>query len=266
MDVAHRHRHCHDAAAAARRHHAGRIVGADDGGLDLIGDALLLAEGLGGRKQAAVHDRSFVLKVEHRPLAQRADPLGGRHTRHVGGGIALHRNRDVRRYGKGRVARRPADLLLGGEGHSDVVGERFVQQLKQQEAPHAVVQRLGGHSAPAVGIKAGGKGGKISQLDVLHRLLAAGRADVDVELVILQHRVAVGGALQVDRFCPDHAGDAAFQPHPLADDHPGVHPAHRVEAQQAALLDVGDDKADLIHVGGKEHLVFGGFLALLLTD
>ena len=80
------------------------------------------------------------------------------------------------------------------------------------------------------------------------------------------HRVAVGGALQVNRLCPDHAGNAAFQPHPLADDHPGVHPAHRVEAQQAALLDVGDDKADLIHVGGKEHLVFGGFLALLLTD
>ena len=51
--------------------------------------------------------------------------------------------------------------------------------------------------------------------------------------------------------------------HRPADDNPFIDAAHRRETQHAAVLHIGDEKSDLIHMRGQHQLLGGCFLALL---
>ena len=54
--------------------------------------------------------------------------------------------------------------------------------------------------------------------------------------------------------------------HRLADGHPAVHPAHKVEFEEALVGDPGDDHSHLVHVGSQHQLVPGGLFAPFKDD
>src|SRR5690606_33959773 len=79
---------------------------------------------------------------------------------------------------------------------------------------------------------------------VLFGLLLTGRSDVDEQLV----EVDVFGPFD---FLDAHGADDAVVKHDLlAQQRRGAHAAHGGEAQEAVVVDVGDDDADFVHVGG----------------
>ena len=83
------------------------------------------------------------------------------------------------------------------------------------------------------------------------RLLAVLGADVDVQLAQLGHLLAVLLAQQVDRFAPTTPGSGPplrDQLGALADEDLGVPAADAGEPQEALIVDVRDDQADLIDV------------------
>ena len=83
------------------------------------------------------------------------------------------------------------------------------------------------------------------------RLVAVGRADVDVQVLELRDLLAVVVAQQVDRLLADHAGDDAVARgdlDALADEDHRVPAADAGEPQEAVVVDVVDDQADLVDV------------------
>ena len=71
----------------------------------------------------------------------------------------------------------------------------------------------------------------------------------------------------MDGLQADHAGDL-FLPddHRLANGHPPVHPAHKVELEETVFGDAGNDDPHLVHVGGQHQPVPGGLFALFKDD
>jgi hypothetical protein len=71
----------------------------------------------------------------------------------------------------------------------------------------------------------------------------------------------------VDRLRAHHAHDvlAAVDDHALGGERLRIESADRVEADEALVIDVGDDEADLVHVGGG-HDFFGGRAAFFQGD
>ena len=76
-------------------------------------------------------------------------------------------------------------------------------------------------------------------------------ADVDVHVLDLGGLLAVLLLEQVDRLLADHAGDLAVvaaDDHPLADEVLRVPAADRAEPEEALVVDVADEQADLVDV------------------
>ena len=63
---------------------------------------------------------------------------------------------------------------------------------------------------------------------------------------------------------PNYTGNPLIShQHPLARHHSFVDSSYRSHLQKAILCNMGDNKANLIHMGGKHKLRFGPFSALL---
>ncbi len=83
------------------------------------------------------------------------------------------------------------------------------------------------------------------------RVVAVLGADVDVQVLELGRLLALLVLEQVDRLLADHAGDRALARgdlDPLADEDHRVPAADAAEPQEAVVVDVVDDQADLVDV------------------
>jgi hypothetical protein len=93
--------------------------------------------------------------------------------------------------------------------------------------------------------------GDVADAHVLARLLAVGRADVDVQLADLRDLLALLAAQQVDRLLAHDSPDGAvlgLQHDALADEDLRIPAADFGEPQVAVVVDVRDDQADLVDV------------------
>ncbi len=116
-------------------------------------------------------------------------------------------------------------------------------RLSSARETSAPVEQLGG---------LGVDHGDVADTHVLARLLAVGRADVDVQLADLGDLLALLVAQQVDRLLADDAPDRAalrvLEHDALADEDLRVPAADFGEPQVAVVVDVRDDQADLVDV------------------
>ncbi len=130
----------------------------------------------------------------------------------------------------------------------------MLHQAQHVVATHPVIQRLGAHKPVAkLGVR-GIKGRVGAQGAQLLGLLLVLGANVDIQVVVAQHALAVLRRLQVDGHSANHAGQLVLpNHHPLGYDDPGVDAAYRAEAQQPLLGVARDDKAHLVHVCGHHH-------------
>ncbi len=166
----------------------------------------------------------------------------------------------------GRLGTAEADFLLDGEDRVEIVGWRAfrVFQLTEgcQEDKHgcAVVERLG-VDAIAEFHELGQAGDEIADADDFIDL-GFGHPGIDEivgELGVFSFFLR---RHDVDRFGAEHADDffAAVDDDALRGESFRVESANRVEADETFVVDVGDDEADLVHVGGG-HGFFGVGLA-----
>ena len=149
-------------------------------------------------------------------------------------------------------------LLLDSEGEGQVV-VRLSQPLHGHEEHHAgnPVVQVGGED-PASALEGGGVvDRRVPHLHHGFGLFLVPGADVHVEVLQL-HLLGLHLALQ-----GHHAFDAVGKPDGSAQHLVGGQAAYRAEAEEAVLVNVGDDQPDGVHVGGKEHL---GPLPLLVTE
>ncbi|CAA9477717.1 MAG: hypothetical protein AVDCRST_MAG13-960 [uncultured Solirubrobacteraceae bacterium] len=243
--------HVHDVGVRARARRGGRHG---------VGDPL----GLRGRLHAVEEhgmERGAALEHRARPelvLAERADLDPGR-VRRV---RDVHDHRDVGAQPVGGRARAvEADLLLD-RGHGDHVARRAARaghearSLVGDEGPEPVVHRLGDRAAVGQFDGIAGQHRGVPDADHPARLVAVRGADVDVELLELRDALAVVVLEQVDRLAPDDARDlAAARAHhdALAHEDLRIPAADGGEPQEARVLDVGDDEADLVDVADDGH-------------
>ena len=91
----------------------------------------------------------------------------------------------------------------------------------------------------------------VTDADQASSLVAIDGADVDVEILDLGYLLAIVFLEQMDRLSPDHAGHrtvAGGDAHALADQHHRVPATDLTEAQEPAVVDVGNVNADLVDV------------------
>ncbi len=153
-----------------------------------------------------------------------------------------------------------ADFFHDGLHAVEVVGVgralEVAQNVDDDGAADAVVEGLG-----EVGLAAGHDDeSAVGHDGVAHAdagglgLGFVGGADVDVHVLFLDHLAALVGREQVGGLGPDDADDVA--PVGLDDDALGeeglIPPAAELEElEEAVVVDVGDDEADLVHVAGE---------------
>jgi hypothetical protein len=133
------------------------------------------------------------------------------------------------------------------------------QHLDDQGAADAVIERLG-QVGPGVGqhgeAAIGHDGVAVADAGG-HDLGPAGRAEVDVHVLLFDHLVALVGRQQVGRLGAD---DAQYVPlvgldqHALAEQHLVPPAAEGQELDEAVVGNVGGDEADLVHVAGEHDL------------
>ena len=136
------------------------------------------------------------------------------------------------------------------------------QRLQGDVGAEPVVHRAGDQPLAGEAHRLGGDDDRVADPDQLSRLVAVGGADVDVEAFQLDDLLALVGVEQVDRLAPDNARHQAVpSPHldPLPDQDLRIPTADRSEPEEALLVDVGDDEADLVDVA--DHGEQGSVLA-----
>ena len=152
------------------------------------------------------------------------------------------------------VARRAAGL---GHQPGDLEGHEAAQAVVHGARHDAAVRELDGLA---------GDHGDVADAHQAARVLAVLRADVDVEVAQLRDLLALLVAQQVDRLLAHHAGDHAAARgdlHALADEDHRVPAADAGEPQEAVVVDVVDDQADLVDVAddGEQRPVGGALHA-----
>jgi hypothetical protein len=166
-------------------------------------------------------------------------------------------DRDVgaQRVGGRRGAAERRLLLDVGDGH-DVAGGAAglghqARRLEGDERAQAVVHRA--REGAVVG-QLDGLGGEHRHVPDAHQRAGLGpvlRADVDVQVLQLGHLLAVVRFEQVDRLLADrtdHDTVPGRELDALADEDLRVPAANPGEAQEAVVVDVRDDEADLVDV------------------
>ena len=150
-----------------------------------------------------------------------------------------------------------ADLLLHGEGAGDVAGIVVFQEAHQGHATHAVVQGLGLDQPRAELLPVGAKAHIVARFDQLFGLLLGGGADVDIQIVMLEHFFKFGAGLQMDGLGADDAGHFRVpHQHRLGYHHARVDAAHGFVAQKAVVVDAQHHKAYFVHMRGEQHVFF----------
>ena len=185
------------------------------------------------------------------------------HPRQVGSGGGLQHQGHLRGDGEGRAKGPPgAHLLLGGEGEGHVQGQVLLQQLEHHCAAHPVVDGPGLEQTAAKRLRFAHKGPVIPQLHQFFGGFLILCPDVDIEGLRLGDLLPLLSGGQVDGFQADDSGDLALSNQDrLADGHPAVHPAHKVEFEKAVLGDPGDNHPHLVHMGAEHQLISRGLLA-----
>ena len=144
------------------------------------------------------------------------------------------------------VTATPGDVAgrAAGLGHEprDLVGD---------EAAEPVVHRARDDAAVRVLDRLAGDHRDVADAHPAARLVAVGGADVDVQLAQLGDLLALLLLEQVDRLLADDAGDGAVARgdlDALADEDHRVPAADAAEPEEALVVDVVDDQADLVDV------------------
>ena len=221
------------------------------------GEGDLLA--LGGRVQQLEDDR-----VEHRAaLDDRAvaelvlADLVDVDARRAGLVRDVDDDRDVGLQAVGGGARAAErDLLLHDAAGRDVAGRAAglgddARGLERDEGAEAVVHRARDDAVVVQLERLAGDHGDVADAHELARLVAVLGADVDVQVAQLGDLLALLLAQQVDRLAPDDAGQRAVardELTALADEDLRIPAADADEAQEAVVVDVRDDQADLVDV------------------
>ncbi len=115
----------------------------------------------------------------------------------------------------------------------------------------AVVHRLGDQTGSAYLERDAVDHDRVADADQLLGLFTAVDAEVDVHLLELDDLLALLGVEQVDRLAAGDTGHGAVvagDGDPLADQYLWVPATDRGEVEEALLVDVGDDQADLVDV------------------
>ena len=221
-----------------------------------------------GAEQPPVIDGGPVHIGDHRAFSRGAHLPVVVHPGQIGGGGGLQHQGDVRLHGESRSKGPPgAHLLLSGEGEGHVHGQLLPQQGEHDGAANSVVDGLGlQHPLPQL-LRLTQEGAVSSGPDQSQGLVLVGSSDVQIHAVRLGDLLALLPADQVDGLQADDPGDLfRAQHHRLADGHPAVHPAHKVELAKALVGDAGDDQAHLVHVGCQQQLGPVGPAALFEHD
>ena len=153
----------------------------------------------------------------------------------------------------GRGARH-RDLLLHDGAGQHVAGRTAggrdgARDLERDERAEPVVHRPRDGAAVRELDRLGGDHGDVAVAHRRPRLLAAARADVDVQLTHLGNLLALLLALEVDRLAADDPRQRALAGvhlDALADEDLRVPAADPGDAQEPLVVDVRDDQADLV--------------------
>ena len=218
----------------------------------LLGQDLQLGDHLGVADHGGVHDLDGGAAAQLAAAGMLGAQLVGGH-RHV------HHHGVVGVDGVGRRFCPPKpQFLLSGKDKIEVIAA-VLETLHSQEEGQAgnAVVHIGRDEPVAGGIGWGVVDGGVPDADHGPGLVGVVSADVDIEVV-------QGHVLRLHRLAEaDDAPDAVLEPDGGGDKVGGVEPSHLAEAEEALLLDVGDDAADGIHMGGKHH---PGAAPLLVGD
>ena len=251
-------------AAARGGHQAAALIAAAHRFLGLVGDVMRIRQRphlfiqVVGVYGAPVH------KGHHRPIAQTAHLFLLRHPGQVARRGGLHRYRDVGPQGVGSgLAAKAAHLLLHRKGEAAVTEQLLTNHRQQHGAAGPVVQRAAGHTAFAVVYHRPGKGHYIPQGNQLFGLGLVLGADVDLHIADLARVTALFIIAQVHRLAAHHPGDGVItHQHHAAAGHLRLYAAYRRKGKEALFINVGDNKAHFVHMGGKLQHLFGRFFAL----
>ena len=115
---------------------------------------------------------------------------------------------------------------------------------------------MAGETARLFGMRVEAKldGHGVADADRLQGLFLVGRADVEPQVLHLRHLLPLFLGQQMDWLAGDDAEDRPLggpDGHPLADQHFGVPAADRLNIEEALVVDVLDDQADLVAVAGQ---------------
>ena len=149
-----------------------------------------------------------------------------------------------------------ADLLLDGGDRGEpgpglLVLVDAAKGLEGDVGTEAVVHRARDETATGHFHRRGFDHDRVADRDHLLGLFLVLGADVDVHLLELHDLLALLGVEQVDRQAAGHSGHLAVvagDRDPLADEDLGIPAADRGEVEEALVVDVGDDQADLVDV------------------
>ena len=151
-----------------------------------------------------------------------------------------------------------ADLLLGVGDARDAARDLVRARRSAARLQERRTSRGGCPSSARPGANPGRASGRADHGGVadphqLARGIAVLGADVDVKLLELDDLLSLLFLEQVDRLSPRDAGDRPVlgdDLDPLADQDLRVPAADGAEPDEALVVDVGDDEADLVHVPG----------------
>ena len=205
--------------------------------------------------------------MEDAAAAQSAQPANRVRIAQVVGLRAVQHQSRVRGQAVGRAhGSQPAHLIQGGKHKIRIAGHIGVQQPEQVMAAHPAIQSLAPQPVFAKGDAARGKGNRRAHGRLGHGLVLIPGPNIHIQFANGQHMLAVLGGLQVN----GHGSDYAVQrlaallgiayPHPLADQHTGIHVANGPHPQKPLLRGGNDHQARLVHVGAN-HFARGGGVA-----
>ncbi len=236
--------------------------------LELVGDGVLLAEGGLELDHAAVGDEGAIVYLNGGTLAEDGALIVSAGAGGIEGDGDIEREGEIRLDGDGGgLGTTQAYLLLHGEDGIQVVVRQLLgsgngaDSLDEQEATATVVDALYVEAIAHLDEVADAGDGVADGNILLHFFL--GHAEVDHVVGNGGHFGALLGSHDVDGLNTHAAGQilGAVHRHALGGEGLGVEPTEGEDANEAVVVDMANDEADFIHVGGA-HDFFVAALAL----
>ena len=235
--------------------HGGGVGTAEGQDLELVLDVVLLGHGGEFLGQFKVADDGGILQLDGRAAAYGAGH--GLGTGGVTGAGHVVGNADIGVDAEGRgLGTAHTHLLLDGEDEVDIVGHGGLLQtlgdLDQHGTADAVIQGTAGDAAAQEAGNTAIQGAEVTDLDLSLGLLLVLGTDVDVALIGAQlggSGIDLGHQDALEAACEGDLRERGGDP---------VDTADGVDADEAAVLDVGYQEADLVHVGAEHDLLLLG--------